>query len=448
MFTYKGQTATLKSTSDIAAWIAERKKRFPTKARADEVRQEKEAENAARQARREEQRQERRLQQQEQKQAKRKQGRQQKKVSQSEDTIIAPHEIDAEARAKKKAEKLRKKYEKAQKLVVKMEADKIKSNNSDQLPPSIGVSVKSKPQENSTTISPGTEPTNIGTESNGNSSSKTVLSTQNIKKESLEPMEERLYPLAPISEQHSQEDSSAEAVHGASDLTSETKPTSMSNGLEGLLQDKLTELHPKLENIQEDLDVSLSTPSSELSSSDDDSTSSSGSSSDDEAPASQITKSGKAPVSSLLRSKRETAICRTFLNKGRCNRGNKCRFRHELPKRGTGARQAREEQEKKNKSRNSKGEKKMPRVSLYQRMVEKEREQENELKLAAAIDSEERGMLNNPQIQEIDSIAQGAAMPEVKDELGVPTNLLEATGPEREIKSPMSKIPVDGAGEN
>lgn len=36
-FEYRGQTSTLQSSSDIAAWIEERKKRFPTKARAAEI---------------------------------------------------------------------------------------------------------------------------------------------------------------------------------------------------------------------------------------------------------------------------------------------------------------------------------------------------------------------------------------------------------------------------
>jgi hypothetical protein len=47
--TYKGQTTTLEAPSDIAAWIAERKKRFPTKARIES----KKAEDAQRREKRE-----------------------------------------------------------------------------------------------------------------------------------------------------------------------------------------------------------------------------------------------------------------------------------------------------------------------------------------------------------------------------------------------------------
>ncbi|KAJ5092184.1 Zinc finger CCCH-type [Penicillium alfredii] len=49
-FTYKGQTATLQSATDIAAWIAERRKRFPTQARIEEKKKAAEEAKAAREA--------------------------------------------------------------------------------------------------------------------------------------------------------------------------------------------------------------------------------------------------------------------------------------------------------------------------------------------------------------------------------------------------------------
>lgn len=49
VFDYKGQTSTLKSPADIAAWIKERKKRFPTKARIEEKIKEEEIEKAHKQ---------------------------------------------------------------------------------------------------------------------------------------------------------------------------------------------------------------------------------------------------------------------------------------------------------------------------------------------------------------------------------------------------------------
>ncbi|OCL06857.1 hypothetical protein AOQ84DRAFT_68967 [Glonium stellatum] len=47
--TYKGHTSALNSPSDIAAWIQERKKRFPTKARIEEKKKEEEIEKAHKQ---------------------------------------------------------------------------------------------------------------------------------------------------------------------------------------------------------------------------------------------------------------------------------------------------------------------------------------------------------------------------------------------------------------
>ena len=90
----------------------------------------------------------------------------------------------------------------------------------------------------------------------------------------------------------------------------------------------------------QDSSVSMSDSSSDSSSTDsEDSTSSSGSSSngdnDDEAPEETSTKrNGPERVAPPKRAKPKQ-ICREFLHKGLCKRGNRCKYLHELPERGS-----------------------------------------------------------------------------------------------------------------
>lgn len=112
-FTYRGRTATLKTPEDIAAWIEERKKRFPTQARAEER---KKAMEEAKKARDEAMKQKREARQQEIK-------RPQKDTRERQQQRTSGDPVDAVAKAKEKADKLRRKLEREQKRVVKAEAD-------------------------------------------------------------------------------------------------------------------------------------------------------------------------------------------------------------------------------------------------------------------------------------------------------------------------------------
>ena len=104
---YRGRKSTLQSSSDIAAWIAERKKRFPTKARAAEAaekkRQREESQKIANLARNE--RREKHITEAKEKKRRRRQ------------------KADEEAtNGKRKVEKLRKQLEKEEKRIAKAEA--------------------------------------------------------------------------------------------------------------------------------------------------------------------------------------------------------------------------------------------------------------------------------------------------------------------------------------
>ena len=113
-FTYRGRTATLKTPEEIAAWISERKKRFPTQARAEEKRK---AMEEAKKAREEALKQKREARKQET-------TKRPHKDAQERQQQRAPGDpVDAVAKATEKADKLRRKLEREQKRVAKAEAD-------------------------------------------------------------------------------------------------------------------------------------------------------------------------------------------------------------------------------------------------------------------------------------------------------------------------------------
>ncbi|KAF7116284.1 hypothetical protein CNMCM5793_004360 [Aspergillus hiratsukae] len=112
-FTYKGRTSTLQSPTDIAAWIEERKKRFPTQAKVEEK---KKAMDAARKAR-EEALNKKKMDRQEQRRAQKVSSKPNDKPEKAVDPA------DAAAKAKLKADKLQRKLLKEQERVAKAEAD-------------------------------------------------------------------------------------------------------------------------------------------------------------------------------------------------------------------------------------------------------------------------------------------------------------------------------------
>lgn len=105
---------------------------------------------------------------------------------------------------------------------------------------------------------------------------------------------------------------------------------------------------------------SLSSSSSPSTDSEDDSTSSDGSttSSSPSGPESRSTKRTQPEKVTQPRRRQSRIICRHFLHNGRCRKGDGCRFRHELPERGS--RPERRKQVKR--------EGKRQRIALYQRV--------------------------------------------------------------------------------
>ncbi|CAG8053085.1 unnamed protein product [Penicillium salamii] len=106
---YKGKTSTLKTPSEIAAWIAERKKNYPTQARVAEKKKAAEEAKASREAARQKT--------QEQQQAQWKEGR-----KQSEKTPNAPSDSGADPDTKRR-EEIRRNLEREQERIAKAVAE-------------------------------------------------------------------------------------------------------------------------------------------------------------------------------------------------------------------------------------------------------------------------------------------------------------------------------------
>ncbi|KAL4977808.1 hypothetical protein BDW66DRAFT_29787 [Aspergillus desertorum] len=114
--TYRGRTSKLQTSADIAAWIAERKKRFPTQAKIEEKKKAMEEAKKAKKARDEAQWQQREARKSAAAPAK-------KDKEKKEKTRHSLGPADAAAKAKLKAEKLRRRLMKEEKRIAQAEAD-------------------------------------------------------------------------------------------------------------------------------------------------------------------------------------------------------------------------------------------------------------------------------------------------------------------------------------
>ncbi|KAH7060797.1 nuclear fragile X mental retardation-interacting protein 1-domain-containing protein [Macrophomina phaseolina] len=114
-FEYKGRSSTLKSAEDIAAWIEERKRRFPTKERIAQKQKEEEERKRAREQAQAEKRLKYQTSETQTKKRKRKDG-------------------DGQDKAIRKAEKLREKLRKAEEAVAKAKGEYGSQNKDDTAP--------------------------------------------------------------------------------------------------------------------------------------------------------------------------------------------------------------------------------------------------------------------------------------------------------------------------
>ena len=326
----------MQSSADIASWIAERKKRFPSRVRAAEVAENQRKADEARKADKQAQREQREKQwadSQERKKTQAKERKTGKAIS-----------TDSTGKAKTKLEKLRRALEKEEKRLAKAES---KSSGAK---PTEGTGVEKMEASQAATE----QQTDL-VDHQAKSATKSTVTTQCGAVPTT--TEATLEPLTPVSQL------SGDGPDGSwhpSKLA--IGASSISIGLDPLLEDKAIAL--------EDED-GPNTVSSELSSSSEEpslvdseeSTSSSGSSDSDSSPEAEPSRrDGPVRVPPPKRAKPST-VCRAFVNSGRCRFGTNCRHRHELPARG-----AQSAKQKKLHLTERRTQKKTERKSLYQRV--------------------------------------------------------------------------------
>lgn len=362
---YKGHVSTLQNLSDIAAWIEERKRRFPTKARALEAAEHKRqldnANKEANTARKHTQQKERKNRIEKQKQR----PESGKKRRENKDTSG-----DAATKAKRKIEKLRRELERQEELVARVEAQNEDVGKSNLKTPIDQRHPNAKSFEASTDplMSNGVARNLLQEEEQGRIKTVNVSDTAIKKSESSEGdgnVEQRfstaIHPLTPISPHQVSDDPKSP--------TSFAERINAIQGSGGDVDDDLGRLEraadAKAEENEQMAGNHGTDSSSDVSSFDcEDYTSSSGSSSsgsDSENQLPELISSKRQSPIKVAPPKREktTKICQHFLNTGRCKWGDMCKHLHELPKRGKQADIER---------RSDKSGKRPERVTLYQRV--------------------------------------------------------------------------------
>jgi hypothetical protein len=285
-FTYKGQTAKLQSPSDIAAWIAERRKRFPTQARVDEKKKASEEAKAARDAAREAARLEK---------EKEKEKAKQKHRDQNVSEEVTDPALDEAMKAQRKADKIRRNLDREQKRFAKAEAAaeaarlKVEAlqkqaqglnKGQTQVNGSVTPDIKQEPELETepSDSAEGVDRMSLDATDAPKAACSQLVDTNSIPTETV--------------------DATADRLEGAMDLSS---------------------------NVSDDSDWTSSSGSDSDSESDSD-----GDSGPEEATS---RRQGPERVPPPPREGKKIR-CRHFARSGQCNRGDNCQFSHEAPERG------------------------------------------------------------------------------------------------------------------
>ncbi|ODH39809.1 hypothetical protein ACO22_01752 [Paracoccidioides brasiliensis] len=408
-FTYKGQTSSLQSPSDIAAWIDERKKRYPTRARIEErlkeaekqkkaSREAKDAkrarENALRQQKSAEREETRRLQKEAR--SKKEKDKMEKKALKEEQLSLNP--ADAAAKAKLKAEKLRRKLMKEEKRVARAEADAEKArlwaeaSKAQQINGVLEVEPKTHTGPSSVmelapipeypdTAAEKSEPIKAG---NNNIGDHMDIEKSQQESSTITPGKENEdYPQATITDPAVTNFTSIATENG--DMTEGSSATNTNTPLDAI-SDKTIPSNPEVS----DNGPSLSSSSGDEYDSDDESSSSDSESYDEDSDSSslepeQATSRREHPDRVLPLTRQPKNLCRQFAKTGDCRRGNKCKFLHEVS----------DEAKVASKPPASIHEK-TGRKTLFQTLVSREKEEEDRQVMQAIFLLGQRGILDEP----------------------------------------------------
>ncbi len=308
--------STLQSPDEIASWLEERKKRFPT---------------AARKAEKEARLRKSREEQEEKKRAERLLERQ-KRTLEKDRQAIQQDKQDTAAKAKLKVEKLRKRLEKEERRIAKSEAKSRKRSaaeaDEEPLP-----EAKRLKREGSTGAG---ESAPIVAESAA-SHRMDDRSKGDLEADSSNPIQD---PLTPTS-QPAIPDSEVKSECKLDQPLSDSKVFQLSVTDCSAPQSNIKSEEPQngtVDTVESADSPSASSNDTSEDEEEDDDTSSSGSSSSDsesdaEAPVSSRPQGPQRVKPPKRVDKQTKAVCRDFLQTGRCRRGRRCRWRHALPER-------------------------------------------------------------------------------------------------------------------
>lgn len=308
----------MQSPADIAAWIEERKKRFPTRARVQEAAEHKralqEAQKTAKEAIKQTQEKKRSEWQQRRRQAKAGEDKKESEKGKADPKDVA-------LKAKLKAEKLRKRLDKEEKKIAKAEAKAEEARTAQK-----GVSFLQS-------MVAGTK--RKRGETDGATDSLSRVSEASAVSVKYEPSSEKRDEKPVTEATATTEPQAMESNPLLAKPDSAPEPTETSGIVYKTLNKKPSPLEDIAETDSESDDTMSISSSSPEPSSDDDDTSSSGSSSDEGAPDEATSKrNGPERVPPPKREKPRSR-CTQFMKTGYCKRGNRCKFLHELPERGS-----------------------------------------------------------------------------------------------------------------
>ncbi|KAJ5356421.1 Zinc finger CCCH-type [Penicillium concentricum] len=350
-FSYKGKTSTLQTPSDIAAWIAERRKKFPTQARVEENKKSMEEAKAAREAVRQ--------QKQKEQQEKRKEHIQKQNEHKTDPAADATTNAQRREKIRRNLEREEKRIQKAmaeteaarlrmealQKEALSLNADFSQDEDTGittmQQHPTLDPVIKTEPA-NAPEPTIKTEPETAVPEPVINAEPETALPEATIKTEPHDPIPEPAQ--------------SADPAPLATEAQGDPGSLLESNNLEPTITEHPTDHDLYGMEIASDHGASDWT-SSGASGSDSDSDS------DDSAP-DQVTSRRTAPdrVPPPPREGKKT-VCRYFARNGHCNRGDQCKFLHENDSERTSKAKAKPTEKKEKETR---------RKGLYQALLDRQ----------------------------------------------------------------------------
>lgn len=389
-FEYKGRTAILKTPADIAAWIAERKKNFPTAAKAEAAKKEAERKKRKWEESKKEKAEAQRLQKVEKDKSRQEELRKRaletigsKKAKNEEDSHDLTTKIHVENEVRKaalKTEKLKRRLQKVQRVARKAEEalarlQQGRVTTKELGPPEVGRSEKlmsNSPDDGTVAILPSDTHGQNADPSNKISELKVAL----LKDEDDILAASSDSSLSDVDADSSEEDDDATSSSGL-DSGSDSDP----NHHPASATDSVSEPGSDSDSAPEELTSKRTAP-------------------DRIPPPTRIHSSSRSCNAAPDEKKRPRNACRNMIRTGRCQFGSRCRYSHDL-----GGRRAHGDEQKIGRkvierTDQEKSSGKTGRKGLYQILVEKELEEERRGVLEVIIDMGEKGMLEEPRPEE------------------------------------------------